>query len=173
MNKIIYPIIASIVLLSGCSDTKPAHTKNMHKMFQSVSKEEATLVQQGKDKQYCLRCGMDLVKFYKTSHAAESEDGNTHYQYCSIHCLEDHLGDGINLKNPKVVDVKSLKLISVADAVYVVGSKVRGTMTRVSKYAFSKKQDAEKFKVQNGGEIMDFNSALAKAKEDFEHYNRH
>jgi nitrous oxide reductase accessory protein NosL len=81
--------------------------------------------------------------------------------------LEDHLGDGIALKNPQVVDVESLKLISVNDATYVVGSKVRGTMSRVSKYAFLKKQDAEAFAAKHGGEIMDFNSALKKAKEDF------
>ncbi|MCW8838738.1 MAG: nitrous oxide reductase accessory protein NosL [Thiovulaceae bacterium] len=173
MNKIIYPLVASLLLLSGCGDTKPANTKNVHKMFQSVSKEKAVLIQSGKEKQFCIRCGMDLVKFYKTSHASHSEDGETNYQYCSIHCLEDHLGDGVALKNPKVVDVKSLKLISVADATYVVGSKVRGTMTRVSKYAFLNKEDALVFQKENGGKIMDFNGALSKAKEDFEHYNRH
>ncbi len=174
MNKILYFAIASIVLMSGCSDTKPAHSTHMHKkMFQSVAKEQATLVQEGKYKQFCIRCGMDLVKFYKTSHAATNEKGDKHFQYCSIHCLEEHLGEGIALKNPKVVDVKSLKLISVKDATYVVGSKVRGTMSRVSKYAFLKKQDAETFKAKHGGEIMDFNSALAKAKEDFKQHNHH
>ena len=63
MDKIIYSAIASIILLSGCGDTKPAHSKHMHKMFQSVSKEKATLVQSGEEKQFCIRCGMDLVKF--------------------------------------------------------------------------------------------------------------
>jgi hypothetical protein len=161
-------LAASLFLLNGCADTNVMHSNN--KMFQSVSYEQAQLVQSGKNKQYCVKCGMDLVMFYKTSHSASNENGDKKYQYCSIHCLEDHLGDGVTLKNPKVVDISSLKLISVAEATYVVGSNVRGTMSRVSKYAFLNKQDALKFQEKHGGEIMDFNSALNKAKEDFKHY---
>jgi nitrous oxide reductase accessory protein NosL len=40
-------------------------------------------------------------------------------------------------------------------------------MTRVSKYAFSNLEDAKKFQKLYGGEIMDFNGAHEKAKEDF------
>ena len=137
-------------------------------MYQSVNENEATLVQSGKDKRYCIRCGMDLVKFYKTSHTATYK--GKEYQYCSIHCLEDHLGEGITLKNPKVVDVASLKLIPVSQAYYVVGSKKRGTMSRVSKYAFSTKDNAQKFQAKFGGKIMDFNGAREVAQEDFKHY---
>jgi len=172
MKKFIYPVLATLVLFTGCGDTKPSHMKK-HKMFQSVAKEQAILVQDTKDKQYCVKCGMDLIRFYKTSHTAMSEDGKRNFQYCSIHCLEDHLGEGINLKNPKVVDVSSLKLLPVSNVTYVVGSKVRGTMSKVSKYAFSTLKEAQKFQAKNGGELMNFNEALTKAKEDFKHYNRH
>jgi len=154
------------LLLVGCGPEKNPNAKRT--MFQSVNENEASLVQSGKEKRYCYMCGMDLVKFYKTSHTSTHED--THYQYCSIHCLEDHLGQGVTLKNPKVVDITSLKLISVAQAQYVVGSSKRGTMTRVSKYAFSNKKDAKKFQTEFGGEIMDFNHAREKAQEDFKHY---
>jgi hypothetical protein len=166
MLKIISGVLIALAFI-GCG---AGHKDHMHsqKMFQSVDESDATLVQSGKDKRYCVRCGMDLVKFYKTSHSASKDE--THYQYCSIHCLEDHLGEGITLKNPQVVDISSLKLISVADAYYVVGSKKRGTMSRVSKYAFGSLEDAKKFQSQNGGEIMRFNEALEKAKEDFKHY---
>lgn len=161
-------ILLATFLLSGCAleqnhmqmqDNKP------RVMFQTVSEKEAILVQDGPNKRYCARCGMDLVKFYKTSHAAQ-KDGK-HYQYCSIHCLEDHLGEGVTLQNPEVVDVTSLKFISVKDAHYIVGSNVRGTMSRISKYAFAHIEDAKKFQAEHGGEIMDFNGALKKAKEDF------
>ena len=155
-----------LLLLVGC--TSEDHPNVKRKMFQSVNANEATLVQTGKEKKSCYLCGMDLVKFYKTSHTSQHE--NTHYQYCSIHCLEDHLGKGITLKNPKVVDLSSLKLISVAKAYYVVGSNKRGTMSRVSKYAFSQEEDAKKFQAEFGGEIMDFNGAREKAQEDFKHY---
>ncbi|WP_372998235.1 nitrous oxide reductase accessory protein NosL [Sulfurimonas sp.] len=162
MMKTYIAIIATLLLV-GCGPDREPHVKSS--MYQSVSPQEAILVQSGKDKGSCVRCGMNLVMFYKTSHAAEHE--GKHYQYCSIHCLEDHLGEGVTLKNPKVVDVESLKLIPVGSAHYVVGSEKRGTMTRVSKYAFLDEAMAKKFQAKYGGEIVDFSGALAKAKEDF------
>ena len=167
MFKVLSSIIA-VILLVGCGPEKKPNIKSS--MFQSVSPQEATLVQTSKDKESCVRCGMNLVRYYKTSHAAQHN--GVHYQYCSIHCLEDHLGEGITLKNPKVVDISSLKLISVSKAYYVVGSKKRGTMTRVSKYAFLDKEMAKKFQDKFGGEIMNFNEALEKTKEDFKHFKR-
>jgi len=152
-----------IALLSGCGAEKSMTPKQA--LFQSVSEKDAVLLQDGKEKRYCVRCGMDLVRFYKTSHAAEHE--GKELQYCSIHCLEEHLGEGVTLKNPRVVDVASLKFISIADAYYVVGSSKRGTMSRVSKYAFADAEEAKKFQKLYGGEIMRFDGAQAKAKEDF------
>lgn len=157
--------MACALLVGGC--TQQQHAK-APQIFQMVNEQEATLVQEGKERRYCVRCGMDLVRFYKTSHAAQ--EGDKQHQYCSIHCLEEHLGQGITLKNPKVVDVASLKFIPVGEAHYVVGSKIRGTMSRVSKYAFAKLEDAKKFQEENGGEIMDFAAARKKAQEDFKHY---
>lgn len=168
MIKIVFSVIF-LFILSGCGTKHNAH--NMYKPFQMVKYEEATLVQSGKEKQYCVICGMDLVRFYKTSHAATTEGGQ-HHQYCSIHCLEDHLGQGVVLKNPKVVDVSSLKFIPVGEAHYVVGSKKRGTMSYVSKYAFKDLEKAKEFQAQNGGKIMDFNGARESAKEDFKHYEK-
>ncbi len=162
MLKVYIAVIIGLFLV-GCGPDKEPHVSS--KMFQSVGENEAVLVQSGKDKRYCVRCGMDLVKFYKTSHSSTHEGKK--YQYCSIHCLEDHLGDGVTLKNPKVVDVDSLKFIDVTKAFYVVGSKKRGTMSPVSKYAFADKKMAEKFQKLYGGEIMDFNHALEIAREDF------
>ena len=164
----ILTIIALGIFFIGCGADKHPHA--MGTMFQSVSEKDAILVQDTKEKRYCVRCGMDLVKFYKTSHTSQTEDGKMNHQYCSIHCLEDHLGSGITLKNPKVVAVDSLKLISVSDAFYVVGSKKRGTMSRVSKYAFSNEAQAKKFQASNGGEIMNFTQAREKTQEDFKHY---
>lgn len=162
-------LIASIfaLIVSGCvSDKSPTIG---FKPYQMVNEKDAVLLQSGKDNKSCYICGMNLVRFYKTSHASQSEDGK-HYQYCSIHCLEDHLGQGVTLKNPQVVDVASLKFISVADAHYVVGSKMRGTMTKVSKYGFKNLDDAKNFQTKNGGKIMGFKGAHFSAQEDFKHY---
>ena len=162
MIKII-SFVAVCLMMVGCGTDKGPKVKS--RMYQSVTADKAILLQSGKNKRYCARCGMDLVRYYKTNHAAIHK--GKQYQYCSIHCLEDHLGEGVTLKNPQVVDVASLKFISVADAKYVVGSKKRGTMSRVSKYAFSSLDDAKKFQAKYGGEVMSFNGARAKAQEDF------
>jgi hypothetical protein len=157
-------VVAFIV--TGCGSNGNVGVKST--LFQTVDKKDAILVQTSKEKRYCAKCGMDLVKYYKTSHSAEYKGKK--YQYCSLHCLEDHLGEGVTLKNPKVVDVSSLKFIPVGKAYYVVGSKKRGTMSGVSKYAFSTKEEAQKFQALYGGEIMNFAQARAVAQKDFKHY---
>jgi len=161
-------LISSVLalLLVGCGTEKNIDVKSG--MFQSVQESEATLVQEGKNKRYCSRCGMDLVKYYKTNHSATHND--IPYQYCSIHCFEDHLGDGVTLKNPQAVDLKSLKFIDATKAYYVVGSQKRGTMSKISKYAFANEEDAKAFQSEFGGKIMDFYKALEIAKEDFKYY---
>ena len=167
MLKILSLVLMSILFV-GCGANKKISMT--HKPFQMVDEKDAVLVKEDKNKRYCSICGMDLVRFYKTSHIAENYDKK--YQYCSIHCLEDHLGHGVTIKNPMVVDINSLKFIPVGKAHYVVGSKKRGTMSYVSKYAFLNLEDAEKFKAKFGGDIMDFTLAREKAKEDFKHYGR-
>ena len=165
MLKVLSVLVVGLFLV-GCSNNKTMSISN--KPFQMVDEKDAILVQDGKNKRYCSICGMDLVRFYKTSHISENYENK--YQYCSIHCLEDHLGHGITIKNPMVVDVKSLKFIPVGKAHYVVGSKKRGTMSYISKYAFGNIEDAKKFQEEFGGEIMDFTEAREKAQEDFKHY---
>jgi len=174
----------SLFLLAGCAtlqektqpvkQVKTANTALMHKrivhkkhkMFQTVEKKDAILFQKGEAKEHCAVCGMNLVMFYKTNHAATDANG-TIRQYCSLHCLTDDLRHGVELKNPEVVDVTSLKFIPVLEAYYVVGSKKSATMSRVSKYAFKSLEDAKRFQKQYGGKIVDFYSAWQIAKKDF------
>jgi nitrous oxide reductase accessory protein NosL len=136
------------------------------KLFQSVNPSKATLLQTGKEKKFCPVCGMNLPMFYKTNYAATVNGKEK--QYCSLHCLvEDKELHHANEKNIKVVDAASLKFINAKTAYYVVGSKKKGTMSMVSKYAFKNLKDAAKFAAKNGGTIMDFNSAYNEAKKDF------
>jgi len=162
MLKVI-SFITVCLFIVGCGADKSSSVKP--NIYQSVTKNKAVLLQKGENKKYCAMCGMNLVKYYKTNHAAMYK--NKQYQYCSIHCLEEHLEKGITLKNPMVVDISSLNFIPVMDAVYVVGSKKKGTMSHVSKYAFKSLRDAKDFQKEFGGEIMDFNGARKKAQEDF------
>ncbi len=149
---------------------KMPHPKKMMKLFQSVPKTKATLMQTGKAKVFCPECGMTLPMFYKTNHAA-TVNGKVK-QYCSIHCLAEEMQKGGKPTNIKVVDVTTLKFIPASKAYYVVGSRIKGTMTMVSKYAFGTKADAEAFAKANGGKVTDFAGALAVAKAELEKDNK-
>jgi nitrous oxide reductase accessory protein NosL len=177
----------SVFILTGCqnilpivnSDTKqkiqkqsPAASQTkvkkpaMRKMFQTVDRRDVILTQSGQNKEHCIICGMNLVKFYKTSHSAKLNGKNT--QYCSLHCMTEHINKGAELENPMVVDIDSLKFIPVTEAFYVVGSDVPGTMSPVSKYAFKNLDLAKAFQKKHGGKILDFYSAWQIAKKDFQ-----
>lgn len=134
-------------------------------MFQSVPASKAKILQSGKEARYCSNCGMDLVMFYRTNHAAKV-DGKRK-QFCSLHCLAEVIKSGAKVSDIKVVDAKSLKWIDAKKAYYVVGSKVKGTMSRISKYAFANISDAKEFQHLKGGKIMSFKQALEVARKDF------
>jgi len=127
-------------------------------MFQSVPESKAKILQSGKEARYCKSCGMDLVMFYKTSHAAIINGAKQ--QFCSMHCLADAMKHAKDIHDIKVVDAKSLQWIDAKNAYYVVGSSVKGTMSRISKYAFKNISDAKEFQEKKGGTIMRFSEIL-------------
>jgi nitrous oxide reductase accessory protein NosL len=134
------------------------------KSFSKVASVEPVLVQKGSEKQWCPVCGMSLKMFYKTSHTSKLQNG-TKRQYCSMRCLVLDMKEyGIDTKTIKVIDAKTQKLIDADDAFYVVDSKVKGTMSRVSKLAFASKNDAETFAKKYKGKVVDFTTALNMAK---------
>jgi len=129
------------------------------------------LVQKGEQKLWCNVCGMNLKMFYKTSHSAKV-DGDEMHQYCSIRCLVvDAKKYHIDFEKVKVVDAKTQKFIVARDAFYLVGSKVKGTMSRVSKLAFAKESDAKALKKRYKGHIVSFYDALKLAKESLQKDN--
>ncbi len=164
MKKILLTLLA-LGTLATFAQAQEAKPKKMTKMFQTVSKGEATLLQEGKAKPFCPECGMTLPMFYKTNHAA-TVDGKVK-QYCSIHCVVEDTQKGSKLTDIKVVDVTTLKFIAADKASYVVGSAKKGTMTMVSKYAFANKADAEAFAKANGGKVVDYSGAYKAAEDDF------
>ncbi len=145
----------------------PAMKKGMKMdMFRAVPPAKAQILQKGKAKMFCPKCGMTLPMFYKTNHAAKV-DGKMQ-QFCSMHCLVETMNSGAKVSDIQVVDNTTLKFIPVSKAWYVVGSKKPATMSKVSKYAFGTKEAAEKFAKENGGKVMKFEDALAIAKKAFE-----
>ena len=165
--KLLSAIAITALLFSGCAESTKATTgkKMMKSRYQSVKMEQAQLLMDGKEKTSCTVCGMKLPMFYKTSHAS-TVDGHQE-QFCSIHCLVKTQDGGKKVTDMQVVDNESLKFIAVADAWYVVKSSKPATMSTVSKYAFKDKAKAEAFAKEFGGEVMNFEGALAVAKEDF------
>ena len=135
-------------------------------MFQTVPKDKAILLQDGKNKSSCIVCGMKLPMFYKTSHA--SKLGDKDRQYCSLHCLAEEKNiKKMGIKDFRVVDVTSLKFIDAKKAFYVVGSKKKATMSEISKYAFADKKDAVIFSKKFKGTVVNFDEALKIAMKDF------
>ncbi|WP_082006897.1 nitrous oxide reductase accessory protein NosL [Sulfurospirillum cavolei] len=133
-----------------------AHNGAAKTLFASVPKDKALLLQGSNEG---VVCGMPLDKHFKTNHSATLE-GNVR-QYCSLHCLtEDLMIKKLPLQNIHVVDVSTLSFIDAHNAFYVVGSRVKGTMSETSQYAFAKEEDAQAFRTKNGGEIMSFEHAL-------------
>lgn len=129
---------------------------------------EPQLVQKGAQKEWCPVCGMSIKEHYKTSHASKILKDQDR-QYCSMRCLAvDMQEHKIDADGVKVVDVVSQKLIPAKSAFYVVGSDIRGTMTKVSKLAFADKESAEDFAIEYGGEIVGFEEALKAAQDSLE-----
>ena len=158
-------------MFSACvgDEVKSAEVTPEKKMerFQAVALDKATMLQTGEAKHSCPECGMKLPMFYKTNHAATS-NGKVK-QYCSIHCLvDDKMNNKSEVSNIKVVAVDTLKFIDVNDAIYVVGSEKKGTMSGLSKYAFEGRMSARRFAAENQGQVMSFDEAYAYAKKDFQ-----
>ena len=129
-------------------------------IFTKRASGEPILTQEGAKKHWCPICGMSLKKFYKTSHTS----GEDKKQFCSIRCLAVALDANNSIGIGKVVDAKTEKLIYQKNAFYVVGSEIQGTMTKVSKLAFSTKKDAEAFIEEYDGKIVKGEYALDMAR---------
>jgi len=156
--KLLWAITVMALFFVGCVNENKSVGKKMPTRFQSVKIGDAQLLQEGQQKMFCPSCGMSLPMFYKTNHAADV-DGKKH-QFCSVHCLAETMGKGKKVEHIKVVDNSSLKFINASNAWYVVGSSKAGTMSKVSKYAFASKVDAEAFAKENSGKVMDFDAML-------------
>ncbi len=115
----------------------------------------------------CKHCGMNREMFSKTRMLIDYEDGSQS-AFCSLHCASLDLALHIDkpVKHLQVADHVSGLLISAYDAVWVIGSDIKGVMTKRSKVAVSGREDALKIQKEYGGEITDFERAVRAAYED-------
>ena len=115
----------------------------------------------------CKYCGMNRQQFAHSRIFIEYGDAST-VATCSIHCAAVDLAINID-KMPKAIqvgDYNSKALIDAEKASWVIGGSKMGVMTKRAKWAFEKKEDAEKFIEENGGENATFDVAMKAAYED-------
>jgi nitrous oxide reductase accessory protein NosL len=116
----------------------------------------------------CPYCGMDRKQYHHSRHlvhyADDLVDGT-----CSLHCAAISLA--INLdRGPKAIYAADFgstadpkPLVNVDQATYLIGSKLPGVMTAKSKKAFASGEAAAAAMKEHGGELGNFDAALAAA----------
>lgn len=116
----------------------------------------------------CPYCGMDRTEYHHSRHLVQYDDDLVDGT-CSIHCLAISLSLNLD-RGPKAIyagdfgSKEAVKPLTPVDtATYLIGSKLKGTMTAVSKVAFADKAAAEAAKAEQGGELGGFDEALTQA----------
>jgi copper chaperone NosL len=115
----------------------------------------------------CQYCGMDRAKFAHSRMLVAYEDGSS-AGTCSLHCAAIEFALHIDKipKTMQVGDYYSKMLVDAEKAFWVLGGNKPGVMTQRAKWAFGKKEDAEKFMRENGGTMISLEQAFKAAFED-------
>jgi copper chaperone NosL len=119
----------------------------------------------------CNYCNMDRKQFHHSRMLIHYAD-ETVDPLCSLRCaassLTLNLGRGPKAiwvgDNASAADIKPLT--DAEKASYLVGSSIKGVMTRRSKVAYRTQETADAAKAAHGGELMDFDKALLAAYTD-------
>jgi hypothetical protein len=118
------------------------------------------------EQKWCPLCSMNLKMFWKTSHWLTFSDG-TRIGYCSIHCASEvYEKRATDIDRWEVADYDTKKLVDAHKAHLLIGSDLSGTMTAISKLAFTSLDVAGKYRKEHGGTIGSFDDALNRALED-------
>ena len=109
----------------------------------------------------CQQCGMDRAKFSYSRMVIDYADG-TSDGVCSLNCAVEDMKKYRNkkVKSLKVADYTTRELVDARTATWVVGGKKPGVMTSMPKWAFARKEDAQKFIRENDGRLTNFDEAL-------------
>jgi nitrous oxide reductase accessory protein NosL len=119
----------------------------------------------------CPYCGMDRRQFHHSRMLVLYSD-DLPDATCSLHCAAISLSINID-RGPKAIyvadnaspdDVKPL--VAVENALFLVGSSLKGVMTKRSKVAYGTEAAAKASQAANGGELADFDKALLAAHID-------
>jgi nitrous oxide reductase accessory protein NosL len=116
----------------------------------------------------CPYCGMDRTEWHHSRHLVHYDDDLVDAT-CSIHCLAISLSLNID-RGPKAIyaadfgaEGKIKPLVNVDDVSYLIGAKLKGTMTTRSKMAFASVDAAKAIQAEKGGDLVGFDEALIEA----------
>lgn len=119
----------------------------------------------------CPYCGMDRKQYHHSRmvvhYSDDLADGT-----CSLHCASISLSLNVD-REPKAIYVadnawaaETKPLIEVGKAKFLIGSQIKGVMTKRSKIAYSTDEAFNAAQAANGGEAGDFDKALLAAYTD-------
>jgi len=113
----------------------------------------------------CPYCGMDRTMWNHSRHLIHYDDDLVDGT-CSIHCLAISLALNLDRGTKAIyaadfgAEGKPKPLVNVDKATYLIGSKLKGTMTKKSKMAFASAEKAKAVQAKEGGEQGKFDEAL-------------
>ena len=116
----------------------------------------------------CPYCGMSRTMWHHSRHLVHYDDDLVDGT-CSLHCLAISLSLNLDrgIKAIYAADFgapdKPKPLVDVDKATYLIGSKLKGTMTATSKMAFARVEDAKAAQAKEGGKLGGFDDALRQA----------
>lgn len=119
----------------------------------------------------CPYCGMDRKQFHHTRmlvhYSDDLADGT-----CSLHCAALSLSLNVD-REPKAIYVadnasaaETKPLVEADKATFLIGSQIKGVMTRRSKVAYAGEEAAKAAQAANGGVLGNFDKALLAAYTD-------
>lgn len=116
----------------------------------------------------CPYCGMNRTQWHHSRHLVQYDDDLVDGT-CSIHCLAISLSLNLD-RGPRAIYAADFgapgelkPLVPVDRATYLVGSKLKGTMSARSKMAFASAETARTAQAAQGGELATFDQGLEAA----------
>ncbi len=126
----------------------------------------------GSDNAYCQMCGMGLEEHKQSNHKITHNDtqGEKNIYVCSLHCAYDAINNNSTLKDALIegIDNSTISFKPIKELFYVIGSAKKSAMTSESEFAFATLEEAEKFRKENGGRIVNGSDILQYESMKFE-----
>lgn len=126
-----------------------------------LSVTSAASAEETEDRHSCGICGMYIDQFHDTSTQLTLKNGEKS-ETCGVACMLRNINDKGGPDAFSSIDVHDWKdkvVTPAAEATYVIGSKMMPDMMP-NIIAFKNREDAEAFKANEGGEIINFTQAL-------------